>query len=221
MEHIEEAGIHSGDSACSLPPYSLSSEILEIIKSETKALAQELNVIGLMNIQFAVKDDKVYILEVNPRASRTIPYVSKSIGVPLAKLAAKVMAGKSLDQLETSLQKVRDEVKLMVKNKAACTVPTDMTLNDSKAQARKFFNREVKLRLRCIDNAGKAAISLVDWNNVIRLKERIGDVFHEVNKSGPILNVSVSKSSSRVPKPPGKATRARARIKNCILRMAK
>jgi len=105
MEHIEEAGIHSGDSACSLPPYSLSSEILEGIKSETKALAEELNVVGLMNIQFAVKDNKVYILEVNPRASRTIPYVSKSIGVPLAKMAAKVMVGKTLDELGLSSER--------------------------------------------------------------------------------------------------------------------
>jgi carbamoyl-phosphate synthase large subunit len=99
MEHIEEAGIHSGDSACSLPPYSLSSDIMDNIKSHSKALAKELNVIGLMNIQFAVKDNKIYILEVNPRASRTIPYVSKSIGVPLAKIAAKTMVGKSLDEL--------------------------------------------------------------------------------------------------------------------------
>jgi len=102
MEHIEEAGIHSGDSACSLPPYSLSSDILDKIKSHTKALARELNVIGLMNIQFAIKDNQIYILEVNPRASRTIPYVSKSIGVPMAKLAAKAMVGKSLDELGLS-----------------------------------------------------------------------------------------------------------------------
>jgi carbamoyl-phosphate synthase large subunit len=99
MEHIEEAGIHSGDSACSLPPYSLSSEFIDRIKSQARALAKELNVIGLMNIQFAVKDDEIYILEVNPRASRTIPYVSKSIGIPLAKMAAKVMVGKTLDEL--------------------------------------------------------------------------------------------------------------------------
>lgn len=99
MEHIEEAGIHSGDSACSLPPYSLSNDVLQRIKTQAKALAMELNVIGLMNIQFAVKDDEVYILEVNPRASRTIPYVSKSIGVPLAKLAAKVMMGNTLQDL--------------------------------------------------------------------------------------------------------------------------
>ncbi len=99
MEHIEEAGIHSGDSACSLPPYSLSSDVIDRIKAQSKALAKELNVIGLMNVQFAVKDDEIYILEVNPRASRTIPYVSKSIGIPLAKLAAKIMAGKTLEEL--------------------------------------------------------------------------------------------------------------------------
>jgi carbamoyl-phosphate synthase large subunit len=99
MEHIEEAGIHSGDSACSLPPYSLSSDSIDSIKLQAKALAKELNVIGLMNIQFAVKGKDIYILEVNPRASRTIPYVSKSIGIPLAKLAAKVMVGKSLSEL--------------------------------------------------------------------------------------------------------------------------
>jgi carbamoyl-phosphate synthase large subunit len=104
MEHIEEAGIHSGDSACSLPPYSLQPDILEKIKADTKALARELNVIGLMNIQFAVKENEIYILEVNPRASRTIPYVSKSIGMPLAKIAAKAMVGKSLDELGLSAE---------------------------------------------------------------------------------------------------------------------
>lgn len=99
MEHIEEAGIHSGDSACSLPPYSLSDDIISEIKKQAKALAMELGVIGLMNIQFAVKKDEIYILEVNPRASRTIPFVSKTTGVPLAKVAAKVMAGKTLKEL--------------------------------------------------------------------------------------------------------------------------
>lgn len=99
MEHIEEAGIHSGDSACSLPPFSLSSKLIEEIKRQTKMLALELKVNGLMNVQFAVKDDQIYILEVNPRASRTVPFVSKAIGVPLAKLATKVMAGKTLDEL--------------------------------------------------------------------------------------------------------------------------
>jgi carbamoyl-phosphate synthase large subunit len=99
MEHIEEAGIHSGDSTCVLPPHTLSPVIIDEIKRSTKAMALELGVIGLMNVQFAVKDDLVYILEVNPRASRTAPFVSKAIGVPLAKLAAKVMCGMSLQEL--------------------------------------------------------------------------------------------------------------------------
>ncbi len=99
MEHIEEAGIHSGDSACSLPPYSLSKEIIDEIKRQSKELALELGVIGLMNVQFAVKKDEIYILEVNPRGSRTVPFVSKATGVPLAKIAAKVMTGRTLKEL--------------------------------------------------------------------------------------------------------------------------
>lgn len=99
MQHIEEAGIHSGDSACSLPAYSLPEKTLEEIRKQTKALAKELEVCGLMNIQFAVQGEEIYILEVNPRASRTIPFVSKAIGYPLAKLAARVMAGKSLKEI--------------------------------------------------------------------------------------------------------------------------
>jgi carbamoyl-phosphate synthase large subunit len=99
MEHIEEAGIHSGDSACVIPTFSLPQKVLEEISAATKAMARELNVRGLMNVQFAVKGEDVYVLEVNPRASRTVPFVSKAIGVPLAKLAAKVMAGKSLREL--------------------------------------------------------------------------------------------------------------------------
>jgi len=99
MEHIEEAGIHSGDSACVLPPISLKPNILEQIRSQTKALARELRVVGLMNIQYAVKDNEIYILEVNPRASRTVPFVSKATGIPLAKLATKVMMGLKLKDL--------------------------------------------------------------------------------------------------------------------------
>jgi carbamoyl-phosphate synthase large subunit len=99
MEHIEEAGIHSGDSACILPPMTISAPLLEMLKKQTKMLAKELKVVGLMNIQYAIKDGKLYVLEVNPRASRTIPFVSKAIGVPLAKLATKVMLGKSLKEL--------------------------------------------------------------------------------------------------------------------------
>ncbi|HEY2124829.1 MAG TPA: carbamoyl-phosphate synthase large subunit, partial [Chthoniobacterales bacterium] len=106
MEHIEEAGIHSGDSACVIPTFSLSQKVLAEISSATKAMARELNVRGLMNVQFAVKGEDVYVLEVNPRASRTVPFVSKAIGVPLAKLAAKVMVGKTLSELGFTEEKI-------------------------------------------------------------------------------------------------------------------
>ena len=99
MEHIEEAGVHSGDSACVTPPYSLSDELIEALKRNTYALSKELQVQGLMNIQFAIKNDVIYVLEVNPRASRTIPFISKATGVPWAKVAAKVMVGKKLHDL--------------------------------------------------------------------------------------------------------------------------
>ncbi len=99
LQHIEEAGVHSGDSACSIPPYSLSAEIIAEIERQTVALAHALSVVGLMNIQFAVKDGLVYLIEVNPRASRTVPFVAKAIGAPIAKIAARVMAGEKLVNL--------------------------------------------------------------------------------------------------------------------------
>ncbi|MEI7843254.1 MAG: carbamoyl-phosphate synthase large subunit [Gallionellaceae bacterium] len=98
MEHIEEAGVHSGDSACSLPPYSLSVKLQDELRRQTVAMAKSLNVVGLMNVQFAIQGETVYVLEVNPRASRTVPFVSKATGVPLAKIAARCMAGQSLAQ---------------------------------------------------------------------------------------------------------------------------
>ncbi len=112
MEHIEEAGIHSGDSAMSLPPFSLSEDILKKIREATYRMARELQVVGLMNVQYAIKDDKVYVLEVNPRASRTAPFVSKAIGVPLAKLATKIMLGKKLEELGFSREIIPKHVSL-------------------------------------------------------------------------------------------------------------
>ena len=106
MEHIESAGIHSGDSACVLPPHTLSDDIINTIRGYTLSLAKELKVKGLINIQFAIKNDTVYVLEVNPRASRTVPFVSKATGVPLAKIAAKVMVGKSLSELGFISEKI-------------------------------------------------------------------------------------------------------------------
>jgi carbamoyl-phosphate synthase large subunit len=96
MEHIEQAGVHSGDSACSLPPFSLDAATLAELAHQTRLLAQELGVIGLMNIQFAIQDGDIYVLEVNPRASRTVPFVSKATGIPLAKVAARCMVGSTL-----------------------------------------------------------------------------------------------------------------------------
>src|SRR5205823_13217233 len=99
LEHIEFAGVHSGDAAMVLPPHELSAKVIETIRGYTYAMARELKVVGLMNVQYAVKGDTVYVLEVNPRASRTVPFVSKAIGVPLAKLAARIMVGKTLAEL--------------------------------------------------------------------------------------------------------------------------
>jgi carbamoyl-phosphate synthase large subunit len=99
MEHIEEAGIHSGDSACAIPPFSLSDRQIKELKDQTYALAAELGVKGLLNIQYAVRGETIFVLEVNPRASRTVPFVSKATGIPWAKVAARVMAGKTLSQL--------------------------------------------------------------------------------------------------------------------------
>ncbi|MDD4953818.1 MAG: carbamoyl-phosphate synthase large subunit [Candidatus Omnitrophica bacterium] len=110
MEHIEEAGIHSGDSAMSLPPFTLSPEMLNKIRQATYKMARELNIVGLMNVQYAVKDDKVYVLEVNPRASRTVPFVSKAIGVPLVKLATKALLGKKLKDLGFTQEVVPEHV---------------------------------------------------------------------------------------------------------------
>ncbi len=104
MEHIEEAGIHSGDSACSLPPYSLDAAVIEEIKRQTVALGKALNVVGLMNVQYAVKEGEVYLIEVNPRGSRTVPFVAKATGIPIAKIAARVMAGEKLSSFALAKQ---------------------------------------------------------------------------------------------------------------------
>ena len=99
MQHIEEAGIHSGDSSCVLPAVDLSEDVLRTIRTHTRKLAMALNVIGLVNIQFAIQRGKVFVIEVNPRASRTVPYVSKATGVPLAKIASRLMVGRKLKEL--------------------------------------------------------------------------------------------------------------------------
>ena len=133
MEHIEEAGVHSGDSACSIPPYTLGSETLDGIRAATKAMAEHLNVVGLMNVQFAVKREadveNIYVLEVNPRASRTVPFVAKATGVPVAKIAAKVMAGMTLAELE-----IFDE-----------PIPSHVSVKESVFPFRKFVGVDIVL----------------------------------------------------------------------------
>ncbi len=110
MEHIEEAGIHSGDSACSLPPYTLPAEVIAELERETAELARALHVVGLMNVQYAVQDGRVFVLEVNPRASRTVPFVAKATGIPIAKIAARLMAGAKLDQFQLRRPALREHV---------------------------------------------------------------------------------------------------------------
>jgi carbamoyl-phosphate synthase large subunit len=108
MQHIEQAGVHSGDSACSLPPYALSRELQDEMREQVRKMARGLNVVGLMNTQFAIQDNTVYVLEVNPRASRTVPFVSKASGRPLAKIAARCMAGRSLAEQGVTQEAIPD-----------------------------------------------------------------------------------------------------------------
>ena len=118
MEHIEEAGIHSGDSACSLPPHSLEPATIAELERQTRALALALKVGGLMNVQYAIKDGDIYVLEVNPRASRTVPFVAKVIGLPVAKIAARIMAGESLASFDL---KPQHEVRAMSASRRRCS----------------------------------------------------------------------------------------------------
>ncbi len=123
MEHIEEAGIHSGDSSCVLPAVSLKPEVLRLIRGYTERLARALNVVGLMNVQYAIQRDTVYVLEVNPRASRTVPYVSKATGVPLAKVAARLMAGKKLSEMDLPLTKTDGVMEIPIREYYAVKSP--------------------------------------------------------------------------------------------------
>ncbi|MBI1749812.1 MAG: carbamoyl-phosphate synthase large subunit [Acidobacteria bacterium] len=123
MEHIEEAGIHSGDSSCVLPAVSLKPEVLKVIREYTQRLAKALNVVGLMNVQYAIQHDTVYVLEVNPRASRTVPYVSKATGVPLAKVAARLMAGKKLSEMDLPLAQANGVAEIPIREYFAVKSP--------------------------------------------------------------------------------------------------
>ena len=173
MEHIEQAGIHSGDSACSLPPYTLSSEIQDRIREQVALMAKELGVVGLMNTQFAVKEDDIYIIEVNPRASRTVPFVSKATGLPLAKIAARCKVGKTLEMQNVteeripSFYSVKEAVFPFVKfpNVDPILGPEMKSTGEVMGVGRDFGEAFAKAQLGAgvsLPNKGKAIISVKD-----------------------------------------------------------
>ncbi len=189
MQHIEQAGIHSGDSACSLPPYSLSADIQDEIRRQTAAMAFELGVVGLMNVQFAVQKETIYVLEVNPRASRTVPFVSKATGVPLAKIAARVMAGISLAEQGVSkevipnLYSVKEAVFPFIKFPGVDTIlgpemrSTGEVMGVGKTFSEAFLKAQIGAGER-LPKLGKIFLSVenVDKPKLVRIDKRLQDL---------------------------------------------
>ncbi|OOH87351.1 carbamoyl phosphate synthase large subunit [Pasteurellaceae bacterium 15-036681] len=181
MQHVEQAGIHSGDSACSLPPYSLSGEIQDEIRRQTKEMAFALGVKGLMNVQFAVQNDVIYVLEVNPRASRTVPFVSKATGQPLAKIAARVMAGETLAELNATKEVipskyfVKEAVFPFIKFPGVDTIlgpemrSTGEVMGVGETFGEAFFKAQLGAGER-IPRVGKVFISVVDQDKATSLE---------------------------------------------------
>ena len=190
MEHIEQAGVHSGDSACSLPPYSISKKMQKRLITQTKLMAKALNVIGLMNVQFAIQNEDIYVLEVNPRASRTVPFVSKAIGRPLAKIAAQVMVGKTLKSLnltkeiEPKFFSVKEAVFPFIKFPGVDTIlgPEMKSTGEVMGVGKTFVEAYIKAQLGAstsLPKSGRAFISVrkEDHKNVI-------DIAKSLNKLG-------------------------------------
>ena len=190
MEHIEQAGVHSGDSACSLPPYSLSAALQDELRSQTVKLAKGLKVVGLMNIQFAIQNHDVFVLEVNPRASRTVPYVSKAIGRPLAKVAASCMAGKTLAQMGVTAEivppyySVKEAVFPFIKFPGVDTIlgPEMRSTGEVMGVGQSFSEAFVKSQLAAgvlLPNSGKAFMSVRDQD-----KDKIIDIARRLSEIG-------------------------------------
>ena len=190
MEHVEQAGVHSGDSACSLPPYSLSPALIEQIRSQTMAMARALNVVGLMNVQFAIQGEDIYVLEVNPRASRTVPFVSKATGVPLARIAARVMAGITLaeqgieHEVVPTTWSVKEAVFPFIKFPGVDTVlgPEMKSTGEVMGVGRSFAEAFVKSQLAVGDRlptSGKVLLSVRDTD-----KGGVLDVARELQRLG-------------------------------------
>ncbi|MDQ6979409.1 MAG: ATP-grasp domain-containing protein, partial [Mariprofundaceae bacterium] len=208
MEHIEEAGVHSGDSACCLPPHSISPAVVEEVKRQTRALGMALNVSGLMNIQFALQGEVLYVLEVNPRASRTVPFVSKAVGQPLAKHAARIMAGSSLDDLglmddippPTTFHAVKEAVFPFVKFQGADILlsPEMKSTGEVMGIARDFPAAFAKAQLGAssrLPSSGTAFISVRDEDKagvveVARLLQKAG--FHLLATSGTLTVIEAA-----------------------------
>ena len=194
MEHIEEAGVHSGDSACCLPPHSISQHIIDEVIRQTKALGMALNVSGLMNIQFALQGETLYVLEVNPRASRTVPFVSKATGVPLAKMAARIMSGQSLDDLglqdikqPTTYRSVKEAVFPFVKFRGVDPLlspemkSTGEVMGISKTFPAAFAKAQLGAGSR-LPKSGRAFVSVrdADKDRVVALSRMLVDAGFEV-----------------------------------------
>jgi len=206
MQHIEQAGVHSGDSACSLPPYTLSQAIQEEMKDAVKQMALELGVVGLMNVQLAYQDEMIYVIEVNPRASRTVPFVSKAIGVSLAKVAARCMAGKSLEEIGFTEEIVPKHFSVKESvfpfNKFPAVDPIlgpemkstgeVMGIGDTFAEA---FAKGVVAAGGVLPSSGKAFLSVreVDKDGVIELaKSLVGSGFTLVATSGTAASIEAA-----------------------------
>jgi len=207
LEHIEQAGVHSGDSACSLPPYTLSEEIQQELKVQAEKLARGLNVVGLMNAQFAIKGNEVYIIEVNPRASRTVPYVSKTIGVPLAKVAARCMAGTSLKsqgfvkQVKPAYFSVKEAVFPFIKfpNSDPILGPEMKSTGEVMGVGRSFAEAFAKAQLAAgvdLPKTGNAFISVRDAD-----KEAAIDIAKHIKKIG--FNIVATEGTANVLKKVG------------------
>ncbi len=190
MQHIEQAGVHSGDSACSLPPYSLGAEVQKELREQVRKMAFGLKVVGLMNTQFAVQGDRIYVLEVNPRASRTVPFVSKAIGLPLAKIAARCMAGRSLkdqgigDEVIPDYYSVKEAVFPFIKFRGVDTIlgPEMKSTGEVMGMGRSFAEAFAKSQLGAGVNLpmrGKAFVSVRDAD-----KQGVAEVGRELVKQG-------------------------------------
>ena len=189
MEHIEQAGVHSGDSACSLPPFSLSEEIQEVLRQQTIAMARALNVVGLMNVQFALQGETVYVLEVNPRASRTVPYVAKATGRQLAKVAARCMSGRTLadqnvfDEIVPSYFSVKEAVFPFIKFPGVDTIlgPEMKSTGEVMGVGRTFGEAFVKSQLAAgvrLPTEGKAFLSVrnADKKKIVEVAQNLANL---------------------------------------------